>query len=291
MENKEVKISFWASHLTTIVSVTLVLILVGLISLVWVGAENETRRLREQVQLSAVLSDSVPDARAKEIGVDIARKPYSRSVRVITKDKALEYWTAQTGENLKDLYGVNPLSPEVVFTVRADWNSVEQIDSIKSSLEKIEGVEAVDAPDSAMVSAMNTNIKGFTLILAIVAIVMLIISFVLINNTVQLTIYSRRFTIHTMQLVGATKGFIARPVVMNNALCGLVAGVLASALLATALACAPHTGIGNPVASIGWETFAIIGGGIILLGILLTSISAWVATARYLRKDYGELFR
>ena len=86
MENKEVKISFWASHLTTIVSVTLVLILVGLISLVWVGADKETRRLREQVELSAVMADSVSDLRAKGIGQEIARKPYSRNVRVITKD-------------------------------------------------------------------------------------------------------------------------------------------------------------------------------------------------------------
>ncbi|MBD5197395.1 MAG: permease-like cell division protein FtsX [Muribaculaceae bacterium] len=291
MENKEVKISFWASHLTTIVSVTLVLILVGLISLVWVGADKETRRLREQVELSAVMADSVSDLRAKEIGQEIARKPYSRNVRVITKDKALEYWTAQTGENLKELYGVNPLSPEVVFRVNADWNSVQQLDSIKAQVAALPGVESVDAPDSAMVAAMNSNIKGFTLILAIVAIVMLVISFVLINNTVQLTIYSRRFTIHTMQLVGATNGFISRPVVMSNAMCGLVAGLLASGLMAAALACAPHTGIGNPVAEIGWEYFAVISGGIILLGILLTSISAWIATARYLRKDYGELFR
>ena len=96
---------------------------------------------------------------------------------------------------------MNPLSPEVVFRVNADWNSVQQLDSIKAQVAALPGVESVDAPDSAMVAAMNSNIKGFTLILAIVAIVMLVISFVLINNTVQLTIYSRRCTIHTKQLV------------------------------------------------------------------------------------------
>lgn len=291
MENKEVKISFLASHLTTIVSVTLVLVLVGLISLVWVGAEKETRRLREQVELSAVMADSVPDARAKEIGRQIALEPFSRKVRVITKGKALEYWTQQTGENLQELYGVNPLSPEVSFILKAEWNSAARIDSIKSVLKAIDGVEDVDAPDSQMVEAMNSNIKGFTLILAIVAIVMLVISFVLINNTVQLTIYSRRFIIHTMQLVGATKGFIARPVVANNAICGLVAGLLASGLLAAALAFAPHAGMGNPAGTIGWEFFGIIGGALILTGILLCAVSAWIATARYLRKDYSGLFR
>ena len=291
MENKEVKISFLASHLTTIVSVTLVLILVGIISLVWVGAENETRRLREQVELSAVMADSVSDARAKEIGHQLAREPYSRKVRVISKAKALEYWNRQTGEDLKALYGVNPLSPEVTFALKADWNTSTRLDSIRKVLLTIDGVESVDAPDSDVVEAMNSNIAGLTLILAVIAVVMLVISFVLINNTVQLTIYSRRFTIHTMQLVGATNAFIARPVVMSNALCGLVAGILSALLVSGCLAGAPHAGVGNPIASLGWQMLLVIAGGLILLGILLCSLSAWIATARYLRKDYSELFR
>ncbi|MDE7436971.1 MAG: permease-like cell division protein FtsX [Muribaculaceae bacterium] len=291
MENKEVKISFLASHLTTIVSVTLVLILVGIISLVWVGAENETRRLREQVELSAVMADSVSDARAKEIGHQLAREPYSRKVRVISKAKALEYWNRQTGEDLKALYGVNPLSPEVTFALKADWNTSTRLDSIRKVLLTIDGVESVDAPDSDVVEAMNSNIAGLTLILAVIAVVMLVISFVLINNTVQLTIYSRRFTIHTMQLVGATNAFIARPVVMSNALCGLVAGILSALIISGCLAGAPHAGVGNPIASLGWQMLLVIAGGLILLGILLCSLSAWIATARYLRKDYSELFR
>ena len=291
MEHKEVKISFLASHLTTIVSVTLVLILVGIISLVWVGAENETRRLREQVELSAVMADSVSDARAKEIGHQLAREPYSRKVRVISKAKALEYWNRQTGEDLKALYGVNPLSPEVTFALKADWNTSTRLDSIRKVLLTIDGVESVDAPDSDVVEAMNSNIAGLTLILAVIAVVMLVISFVLINNTVQLTIYSRRFTIHTMQLVGATNAFIARPVVMSNALCGLVAGILSALLVSGCLAGAPHAGVGNPIASLGWQMLLVIAGGLILLGILLCSLSAWIATARYLRKDYSELFR
>lgn len=291
MENKEVKISFLASHLTTIVSVTLVLILVGIISLVWVGAENETRRLREQVELSAVMADSVSDARAKEIGHQIAQEPYSKKVRVISKAKALEYWNRQTGEDLKALYGVNPLSPEVTFALKADWNTSARLDSIRKVLLTIDGVESVDAPDSDVVEAMNSNIAGLTLILAVIAVVMLVISFVLINNTVQLTIYSRRFTIHTMQLVGATNAFIARPVVMSNALCGLVAGILSALIISGCLAGAPHAGVGNPIASLGWQMLLVIAGGLILLGILLCSLSAWIATARYLRKDYSELFR
>lgn len=291
MENKEVKISFWASHLTTIISVTLVLILLGMIAYIWVGSEIETRRLREQVELSAVMADSVSNAQANSIGKEIAGRPYSKDVRVVSKEQALANWTKQTGENLMELYGINPLSPEVAFRIKADYNTVEGVDSIRRSIAKIPGVETVDAPDTAMIANMNSNIKGFTMILGLVAIVMLVISFVLINNTVQLTIYSRRFTIHTMQLVGATKGFISRPVIMNNALCGLIAGFLAGVILVGALLFMPRTGIGDPVSSIGWDNVLIISGGVILTGILLTSLAACIATSRYLRKDYDDLFK
>ena len=186
MENKEVKISFWASHLTTIVSVTLVLLLVGIIAMVWVCADNETRRLRERVELSAVMSDSIGNAQANEIGRRISSAPFSKRVVVISKEQALKNWADETGEDLAELYGVNPLTPEVSFTLKADWNSVEKIEAVKNQVSAIPGVESVDAPESEMVEAMNSNIAGMTLVLGVVAIVMLVISFVLINNTVQL---------------------------------------------------------------------------------------------------------
>lgn len=132
MENKEVKISFWASHLTTIVSVTLVLLLVGIIAMVWVCADNETRRLRERVELSAVMSDSIGNAQANEIGRRISSSPFSKRVVVISKEQALKNWADETGEDLAELYGVNPLTPEVSFTLKADWNSVEKIEAVKN---------------------------------------------------------------------------------------------------------------------------------------------------------------
>ncbi len=291
MENKEVKISFWASHLTMIVSVTMVLLLVGIIGLVWVGATNETLRLKERMELCAVMADSVRNAGAQELAKKIQSQPFAHNVKVLTKEEALKRWTEDTGENLEELYGVNPLSPEISFSLTAAWSSPEKIEAVKSKISSVRGVESVAAPDGEMVAAMNNNIAALTLILGIVAAVMLVISFVLINNTVQLTIYSRRFTIHTMQLVGATNGFIRRPVIMNNALCGLLAGILASAVMAAALACAPHAGVGDIASYIGWGAYGCIAGGMTLLGILLCMFAALIATSKYLRKDYDELFR
>jgi cell division transport system permease protein len=290
-ENKEVKISYWAAHFTTIVSVALVLLLVALISLIWMSADTETRRLKERLELTVIMADSIPDASAAALAEQIAAKPYTAQAKVVTKAEALKNWTAETGEDLEQLFGVNPLSPEVNFTVKAEYASTANLAQIKSNIERMPGVESVDAPEAAMVDAMNGNIARLTVVLAAIAVIMLIISFVLINNTVHLTIYSRRFSIHTMQLVGATDGFIRRPVIVNNMLSGLVAGVVAMALVAIGIVTAKETGYVDIISYVGWDMFGVIAAAVILLGMAMCSLAAWIASSRYLHKKYDELFR
>ncbi len=223
-QEKEVRISYWAAHLTTIVSVALVLVIIGVIAMVSAAAASETRRIKEKIELSAVLTDSATDSQADSLAKAIAALPFTRSAKAVTKEDAMRQWKADTGEDLETLFGVNPLSPEVSFTVKADYASEAGLRKIKAQVEKMGLVEAVAAPDAEMVDTMNTNIEKAAYVLGGIALVLLVISFVLINNTVHLTIYSRRFTIHTMQLVGATNGFIRRPIVGNNLLSGVLAG-------------------------------------------------------------------
>lgn len=289
--NKEIKISYWAHHLTTIVSVTLVLLLMGIIALIWIGADKETRRLKERLELTVIMADSVPAAQANALAVEIGKEPYARDVRYVSREQALDNWTADTGEDLQELFGINPLSDEVSFGIRADYADARSIGVIKASLEKKAGVEAVSSPDESMVESMNTNIRRLTLILGIVAGVMLLISFVLINNTVHLAIYSRRFTIHTMQLVGATDGFIRRPIILDNMLAGLVASLVASAVIAAALAGSKEAGLPDLGEYIGWGTCGIVGGGLVAAGTVLCALASWCSANVYLRKDYDQLFR
>ncbi len=289
--NKEVKISFWANHLTTVVSVTLVLILIGIISLITIGATNETKRLREKLEVSVVMADSVSDAGAKALAKKIAAEPYAGNVKVVSKEAALKNWKNDTGEDLEALFGVNPLSPEVAFTVKADYATQARLDTVAKSIRLNPEVEAVALPDSVMVENMNRNIERFAMILGIIALVMIVISFVLINNTVHLAVYARRFTIHTMQLVGATDGFIRRPFIMSNMLSGLVAGIIAVAIIGVALAVAPGGGFTDVADYVSWEIYAAVGGGLILVGMLLCALAAMIATTRYLHQDYDELFK
>lgn len=290
-ENKEVKISYFAAHLTTIISVTLVLVLVGIIAMVWIGADKETRKMRERIELSVIMQDSISNEAAKTLEEKIKSEPYALQTTFISKEDAMKQWKKDTGEDLEAVFGVNPLSPEISFTLKADYSSGPQIASIRGSLLKIDGVADVSVPETDTVEAINRSVSRLTALLGGIAIIMLVISFVLINNTVHLTIYSRRFTIHTMQLVGATNGYIRRPVVFNNLLCGLIAGLIASGLIAIAIACAPRAGFHELGNVIGWLEFAMVAGGITLVGMIICALAAWSSTARYLGKDYDELFK
>ncbi|MCM1377505.1 MAG: permease-like cell division protein FtsX [Clostridium sp.] len=289
--NKEVKISFWAAHATTVVSVTLVLILIGIIALISSGAAGETRRLREQIEISAIMADSVSNKQAAYVLTEIKSLPAVKECSLITKEQALADWKSQTGEDLEALFGVNIFSPEVSFTLKADFTDPAQLKVVEDQVAAIPGVEEVAAPDSTMVQTMNANISLLTLILGIIAIVMIVISCVLINNTVHLAVYSRRFTIHTMQLVGATNGFICRPFILSNMLAGLIAGVVASGCVAIVIATAPSYGFRLLASYVPWDMYALIATGLIVIGAGICSMAAAAATAKYLRKDYGELFK
>ena len=289
--NKEVRISYWAAHLTTVVSVTLVLLIIGIIALITVSAASETRRLRERLEVSVVMADTVSNARAEALAKEIEKSPYALSVGVVSKEAALNIWKADPGEDLEALFGVNPLSPEVAFTVKSGYSSEDSLRVIEKRISGFEGVAGVALPDSAMVESMNRNIERFSIVLGVIALVMVIISFVLINNTVHLAIYARRFTIHTMQLVGATSGFIRSPFVKSNMLSGLLAGLVASAIMAVALVAAPGAGFDNVADYISWPVYGVVAAGMIAVGVLLCGMAAWMATSRYLDKDYGELFR
>lgn len=287
----DIKISYWAAHLTTTVSVTLVLLLVGIITFITLSSHKESRQIRERLEVSMVMKDSVSDAYAESVAQRLSSAPYAIEAGFIGKEQALRDWQEETGEDLEGLFGANPLSPEVFFRLKADYSSPDSLSSISRRLQEIPGVAEVVMPDSEMVDAMNSNIQSLAIILGLVALVMIVISFVLINNTVHLSIYARRFTIHTMQLVGATDSFIRKPFILNNMIAGLISGLIASAILAISLGAAPHIGWNDVAHYISWGLYACVAGGMIIAGPLICCVAAVIATSRYLKKDYDELIR
>lgn len=288
---KEVKISNWASHMTTGVSVTLALLTLGLISMIWIAATGETRRMLEKIEISVVMADDIGDNRAMAICEALGKQPFARNVRYISREQAHENWKVATGEDLEQVFGVNPLSPEVSFTVAGEYTTPRKIIGIRKGLMSIKGVMEVGSPDSGLIESMTSNIKKFTVAFSVLAAIMLVISFVLISNTVRLTIYSKRFTIHTMQLVGATNGFIRKPFVMVNAMVGAISGIVAGGLLSGLLVVSDKIGLGEISTTISWHWMIVVDIGLVASGILICGVAAALATTRHLRQDYEELFK
>lgn len=288
---KEIKISSWAAHTTTGVSVTLALLTLGLIAMIWIAAAAESRRMMEKIEISVVMSDNVGDDRAMAICEAIAKTKFAQKVRYISRQEALENWKEATGEDLEHVFGVNPLSPEVSFTIASEYSTVAGIAGIKQKVSAIKDVVEVGAPDGSLIETMNENIRKLTIAFSIIAIVMLIISFVLISNTVRLSIYSKRFTIHTMQLVGATNGFIRRPFIWSNAAVGAISGLISGSLLSALLAVSKKLGYEELTSLINWVWMGAINVGLIIGGTLICALAALIATTSHLRQDYEGLFK
>lgn len=288
---KEVRISNWAVHLTTGVSVTLALLTLGLMALLWVAATSESRRMLEKIEVSVIIADGVGEDRAVTICDSIKKMPFAKNVRYISGSQAMANWKAATGEDLEAVFGVNPLSPEVAFAVGSEYTSAASIAEIKKQLVRIHGVAEVATPDNDLIESMNRNIRRLSIGFVSIAAVLLIISFVLINNTVRLSIYSRRFTIHTMQLVGATDGFIRRPFVAANAMTGAISGAIAGGVLALLLALLPQAGIENATSLVGWGWMGAVAAGLVVLGAVTCGFAAALATTHHLRQDYEDLFK
>lgn len=288
---KEVKISYFAAHLTTIVSVTLLLLIAGVIGLLAVAARNTAREVKEMQQVSIITADSVTDADAARILAVIARQPYAIEPHLVTKQQALEDWNRQTGDDLMEVAGYNFLTPEITFRLKENYAGRAEMDKIKSSLSKRPDVEEIVMPDEDTTRGMDNFFSRAFVVLGIVALGMILISCVLINNTVLLTIYSRRFTIHTMQLVGATNGFIRRPIISANILCGLIAAAIASGILLGAIEFLHSSELSGIYTYVDRGGIWLVTGSIFILGTAVCGLSAYTATTRYLRRDYDDLFR
>lgn len=290
MEKKGKKgISTFSAQITSTVSVALVLLLLGIISMLGIAARSITTEIRENMGFSVIFSDTATVNNVNSLKKHFSTSPGVSGIIYFSPEDALQKWQEETGENLVKVLGINPLPGELEVKVKARYASTDSINSMIAPLKKLPYVSEISV-HSDMVDSINHNIKSIALILTIVAAALLFISFALINNTVRLTVYSRRFLIHTMKLVGATGGFIRRPIINSNMLSGLVAAIIADLLLAGALFYL-HSADKVIAAALPWEEAAWVFAGIIVIGIAICSIASLFATNKYLRSDYDDMFK
>lgn len=287
-QKKEKRISTLTQQFTSTISVTLVILILGIVISLGIMARQEMDAVRENLGLNIVLKENTSDEDVEMMKRTFENLPYITSFRYITPDEILAIEEKEIGENIIELLGANPYPGEFEVKLIPEYANNDSITAISSRLAKNPAIDEIISPTDT-VANVNRTFSTLTIILSVVALALLVISFVLINNTVWLTIYSRRFLIHTMRLVGATPGFIRRPILINNMVNGAIAGSIASLAMA-ALRFYSTNIISETDEFLPWSTMGIIFGVMIVGGILICLLASYLATEKYLRKSYDDLF-
>lgn len=273
---------------TATISVALVLLLLGMVASLGLAARSITTEIKEHMGFDVVLTEQASLDRVNEFKQMFSEAPYVASFRYFSPEQANETWREEMGENLTELLDINPFLPEFEVNVKADYAVADSLDAIVLPLTEMDDVYQVNA-HTEVVEQVNRNLSTLMWVLAIAALALLPISFVLINNTIRLTIFSRRFTIHTMKLVGASRGFIRRPFLLSNLLQAVIAAIVSSALLAAMYAYLWSLDL-SLRAVLTERMLLWVCGGMLIAGLLLCLLASLFATQRYLTRSYDELF-
>ena len=292
MATTKKKISYFSANVTAVISVALVLLLLGIVAVIGVGANGLSEKIKENIGFDISMKEDATEQQIAALRRDIAAAPFTAQMKYVSKDDALEVWRQETGEDLMAVLGFNPLTAEIEVHVRSDYSDVASIDRIAAGLKKkYAAIESVTT-HRENIEAINRTLTQTALVLGVAAAAMLIISLALINNTVRMTIYSKRFLIHTMKLVGATPGFIRRPIVVSCMINGIIAAFVAVGLLSALLYYLSLDSLAGEAVreAVPLEAVGATAAAMVVLGALLCCATAFFAANKYIRLDYDRLF-
>lgn len=283
------RLAGWGDYVTSTISVMLVLFILGMAGAINITFHGINRQVKEKMGFTVVLADSVGEARVDSLRAICDAAVYVSQYQYLSADDVMAEETKGDGSDLVELLGVNPYAPMLEIRVKeayADADSIQALTALWNSMDEVDEATA----NTEMIGNLNRNARFLNIILIVIAGALLLISFVLINNTVRLTVYSRRFLIHTMKLVGATGGFIRRPFLVINCWQGVIAGVLASGLLVGLVYWATSWNEVNLADFLPWDSVGLLCVAMVALGVVICTVAAYFATNRYLKKNYDEMF-
>ena len=276
------------AYLSSVISISLVLFLVGVAALLIVNARRVSDYFKENVKLSVIMTQEVTEPMAEEYIADIAGLPCVRETRLVSREEGTEELKKMLGEDFLSVFETSPVPVSVDVTLKADYVSPDSIEVVTSKLSGSPLVDEVDCQQS-LVEALNANLTRISLVLGVFVLLMLFISFVLINNTVRLSVFSQRFTIHTMQLVGATKNFIRKPFLKTSMIQGLVASLVAIAMLAVLLLMLNRS-FPQLFEIFSTDTLAVSAAAVVLCGVFICMTSTYFIVGRLVSMDKDELY-
>ncbi len=273
---------------TLCISTSMVLILLGMVVFTVFTARNLSSYVKEKLTVTMLLAEDITDPEAKQLCESLATKPYIYSLNYVSKDQVLEEQKKALGTDPSEFAGTNPFLSSVEFQLNADYANSDSLKWISEELTKLPSVTEITYPED-LVDSINKTLRKISLVLLVLAALLLVVSVVLINNTVKLGIYSRRFNIHTMKLVGASWGFIRKPFLRQAVVLGLIAGLLALAVLGAGMY-SLYKYQRDVMEVITWEVLAVTAVTVILAGIIITTICSWLSVNRFLKMKAGELY-
>jgi len=273
---------------TLVISVSLVLFLLGVLGFVLINAHELSDYFRESLSFSVMLDDEAKEADIRMLQKDLDAKKYVKSTEYVSKEEAAAKMQEELGEDFINFLGDNPLPPTIDVYLFADFTSPDSVSKIEKYVLQYPFVKEIYYRDS-LLFLINENVKKISLFLLVISTFLFLIALTIINNTIRLSIYSRRFLIRTMQLVGATKGFIRRPFIIQSAIQGLIAALLAMCLLMGLLYMIEKEFF-MMFTFESTKLLILLGVFIIVTGVLINIISTFFSVNRYLSISEDKLY-
>ncbi|MFD1258442.1 cell division protein FtsX [Mucilaginibacter terrae] len=276
-------------YISTVFGIAMVLLMVGMLGLILVHANNLSRYIKENMVVNVFVDEGARETEVVQFQQKLANDPHVKRSQYVPKEQAARNLQKDLGEDFVKFLGVNPLSPSIDVYMKADYANNNDLTRFANELRKNPMVKEVKYQQS-LVDQMNQNMTSITLVILSFTAIFLVVSIALINNTIRLAIYSQRFLIKSMQLVGATKGFIRKPFLLYGIWHGLLGALIATIILVGTLYLA-YQQVPDLVVLQNYVEFGIIFAGVVLLGIFISGFSTFLAVNRFLRLKIYQLYR
>ena len=288
MKIKHNSVSYFDMQFVTSSISTLVLLLLGLVVFFVLGAHNLSVYVKENINFSILISDDMKESDILKLQKKLDKEPFVKATEYISKKQALREQTEAMGTDPQEFLGYNPFTASIEVKLHSDYANSDSIAKIEKKIKKNTNIQEV-LYQKDLIDAVNDNIRNISLMLLGLAVILTFISFALINNTIRLTIYSKRFLIHTMKLVGASWSFIRRPFLRRNFWIGVLSAVIADAVLWGAaywlVSYEPEL-----IRVITPDVMLLVSVSVLIFGVLITWLCALLSINKYLKMKAGTLY-
>lgn len=287
-ENKLIRRRLVGAWLSTVISISLVLLLVGVAAFLVVNARSVSDYFKENMQVSVLMKQEVDDDEAMEYVAELDAMPFIKSSKFVSREQGTKEMAELLGEDFLKVFETAPIPVSIEVTLKADYVSTDSLEVVKKEIRRSGIVDEVVYQQS-LVEKLNTNLKKISVVLGVFIVLLLFISFVLINNTVRLNVFSRRFTIHTMKLVGATKSFIRAPFMVQAVFQGLFSALLATLMLVGILFFV-RSEFAQLFEVFRLDLLLVVIGVVILSGVVICTISTALVVGHLVSLSKEELY-